>query len=331
MKKKLPVILSLLGILTAAVFVALLLGGSRLAPGEIIKGILHPGAGNMATTILWKIRMPRIFLGLLVGMGLAVSGCIFQGILRNPLAEPYTLGISGGSAFGATLCTVSGLAAINVFFLPLCSYAGALCCMLLVYMAAARRKFSESTLILSGVILGVLFSSLVLFLFALTDAQKIQSAILWLMGDLSSADTGIISTAFLIIVPGVTILSIYGREIDILTLGDEKAAQLGLQPQKAKKILFVTASIVTAACVSASGVIGFVGLIIPHAVRKLTGPAHGMLIPASGLAGAAFLVICDALARTIISPMELPVGVITGIAGGVFFLGLIFRTEDRIF
>jgi iron complex transport system permease protein len=264
-----------------------------------------------------------------VGAGLAVSGAVLQGMLRNPLAEPYTIGVSGASAFGVTLGIVFGARGI---WLPLFGSDAAVLTMLLVYLLASRRHFSISAIILGGVILSFFFSSCVRLIFSLVKTERIHGAILWLMGDLSSAEPFLIKVVCLIIFTGVALFVIFARDINILSLGEEKATHLGLNVESLKKLLFVICSIVVGSCVSISGIISFVGLIIPHFMRYIGGSDYRFLIPASGLAGAAFLALCDTLARTMILPLEFPVGVITGIIGGAFFLTYIFLSKKvRIF
>ncbi|MFC1501224.1 FecCD family ABC transporter permease [Elusimicrobiota bacterium] len=318
--------------LITVVIISLGLGGSDLSIGEIINSIFKPDLSQTGSIIVWKLRIPRIVLAMFTGMGLAVSGCVFQGMLKNPLADPYTLGISGGAALGATLGIVTGLSTLNLFFLPLCAFIGTFISIFVVYVVSSKKSFSNNTLILVGVILGFVFSSLVILIFTLGRPEQVQSAIFWLMGDLSSPQNDLIGFVSIFIILGVLMLFFYSRELNILTLGHEKAMHLGVETEKVKKILFITASFVTAACVSATGIIGFVGLIIPHFLRKFTGPDHRILIPASAIGGAIFLTLCDAFARTIIAPIELPVGVITGFIGGIVFLIFIIRSKDyRVF
>ncbi len=320
-------ILIILGILLVAVAIgALFLGGADISAG-IWQAILHPSDSDMASAIIWKIRVPRVLAGLLAGMGLAAAGCVFQGMLRNPLADPYTLGISGGAAFGAAVVMLWGGAHSHAL-LPAGAFAGTVLSVLLVYAATVRKSFSLSSLILSGVIIGFLFSSLVLLLVAIVNPQRLQGALVWLMGDLSGSSSSLAKYASLVIVPGTTLLVFAARELNVLMLGDEKARTLGISPGKVKGILFLIASLITGACVALGGIIAFVGLIIPHMVRPITGNDHRILIPASALGGASFLVLCDTAARTVIAPIELPVGVITGLAGGIFFLYLLFTTKE---
>lgn len=314
-------------ILAAVAAGALFLGGANISAAGIWSALIHPTNGDMAAAIMWKIRIPRIIAGLLAGMGLAAAGCVFQGMLRNPLADPYTLGISGGAAFGAAAVMLWGGEHTHIL-LPAGAFAGTLLSVFLVYIAAARRSFSLSSLILSGVIIGFLFSSLVLLMVAVVNPQQMQGALLWLMGDLSAPAPRLSWYAAIFIVPGTLVLTFAARELNVLMLGDEKARTLGISPGMVKGTLFLIASLITGACVALGGIIAFVGLIIPHMVRPVTGTDHRVLIPASALAGAAFLILCDALARTVIAPVELPVGVITGLAGGIFFLYLLFTAKE---
>jgi iron complex transport system permease protein len=323
---------ALLLLLLAAFLVSLLFGGSRLPLPEFMNALLHPASPGMPSAILWRLRFPRIVLGLFTGMGLAASGCIFQGMLRNPLADPYTLGVSGGAALGATVGIVSGLAARQVLFLPLCAFLGTIGSISLVFIVTRRHRFSMHTLILSGVITGFICSSLVLLLFAVVNADRVHSALLWLMGDLSSADERLTALIALLVPGAIAVLLLFSRDLDILTLGDEKAVHLGIDTVRSKTILFITASFITAVCVAATGVIGFVGLMLPHLMRRFTGPGHRILLPAAALAGGIFLILCDTVARSIVAPLELPVGVITGLIGGLFFLMFILkRTSDHVF
>jgi len=316
--------------LALTAFLSIMFGGSKIDAGEVLRALWHPWDTNNISAIIWQIRFPRIMLGILAGMGLASSGCVFQGMLRNPLADPYTLGISGGAAFGATIGIISGLTEISVVFLPVCAFAGTLLCVAIVYFISSRTNFSLSSLILSGVILGFFFSSFVLLIYAVSDANKVYSSILWLMGDLSSTQTALIKIASLFIIPGILLLLFYSQELNLLALGDEKAFNMGMEIKSVKKSLFIISSLVAASCVAVSGIIGFVGLIIPHVMRQFAGHDHRILLPASALGGAIFLVLCDTAARTIMAPVELPVGVITGFLGGIFFIVFLLKSRDRI-
>jgi iron complex transport system permease protein len=241
------------------------------------------------------------------------------------------LGTSGGAALGATLGIVIGSSEIlGPYRLSLYAFVGAAMSISLVYIVASRGAFSIHTMILGGVILSFLFSSLVLLIFALVQVEKIHSVLRWLMGDLSTAENSLIPVVAIIILGGILLLSIWGRKIDILTLGDEKAISLGIVPNSTRKGIFILVSLIVGVCVSATGIIGFVGLIIPHFMRWTFSPGHRALIPASALAGSIYLCLSDTLARTIIHPIELPVGVVTGIIGGLFFLGILVSSRWRL-
>ena len=324
MSKKFFLFLILSLLLLLSFCFAFMFGGSSLCLKDIFSALLHPWIKGVAQTIIWQIRFPRIILALFVGAALASCGATLQGILRNPLAEPYTLGVSGGAALGATLGIILGAGGV---YLPLFAFVGSSLSIFLVYTIAARKHFSNPTLILGGVILSFLFSSCVLLILAVSRAEKVHSTILWLMGDLSSAGNVLIKTIPFFILPGIVILMVFGRDLNILTLGEEKATHLGIEVESIKRILFIITSLLTAVCVAASGIIGFVGLIVPHFMRYISGPDHRTLLPAAALGGAIFLILCDTLARTLIRPVELPVGVITGILGGLFFLNFLIRAR----
>ncbi|UCB57239.1 MAG: iron ABC transporter permease [Candidatus Omnitrophota bacterium] len=313
-KKRLRIFILLFVIFVVSIIVSAFSGASQLKLDTVV-----------GKDILWKIRIPRIVLGLLVGGALACCGAVFQGLLRNPLAEPYTLGISGAAALGVTLGVTSGASGI---YLPVFAFAGSAFSVFLVYSVAAKKRFSNPSLILGGVILSFLFSSLVFLIFSISKAEDIHGVMLWLMGDLSSASDYLIRIIPFFILPGLGLLFVFSSELNILTLGEEKARHLGVNAEQVKKILFITASFITGACVAASGIIGFVGLIIPHFMRRIVGVDHRALLPVSCIAGAGFLVLCDSIARTIIRPLELPVGVITGIFGGVFFLSFLLKSKQ---
>jgi iron complex transport system permease protein len=292
-------------------------GPTPLSFKKITSYLLHPEITDEKSDIIWKIRLPRIILGILVGAGLALCGTVFQGILRNPLAEPYTLGVSGGAALGVSLGFILNL---SLIYLPFFAFIGSGLTIFLVYTIAAKKQFSNFTLLLTGVVISFLSSSLVFLIFALAKPEDVYGIIFWLMGNLSTTETELIKIIPFFIIPFMILLFIFARDLNILTLGEEKAKHLGVNSKQIKKLLFITASGITAVCVSASGIIGFVGLIIPHFIRKIVGADHRLVLPAACINGASFLILSDAVARTIFQPLELPVGVITGICGGLFFL-----------
>jgi iron complex transport system permease protein len=323
---KIFIFLILILILIFSSVAGVLFGGSDLSISESITYLFQPGSQELAADIVWKIRLPRVILGILVGSGLASCGAVFQGIFRNPLAEPYTLGVSSGASLGVTLSIILGFSG---FLIPVYAFAGSVLSVMLVYSLAAKKNFLNSTIILGGVVLSFLFTSVVYFIFSISKPEDIHNILMWLMGDLSSANNTVITITAAFVIPGIIVLMFFSEDLNILTLGDEKAFSLGVQPKQLKRILFVASSLVTGACVAGSGVIGFVGILIPHLTRKMVGANHRYLIPGSALVGAIFLVLSDTLARVVMRPLELPVGVLTGIIGGTFFLTVLFKTNSK--
>jgi len=317
--------IGLLAVCVPIVFaVCLCIGEEPVRPGMLWR-LLTGGHGDPQTiAIITQIRLPRVLMGMAVGAGLAMAGAVFQGILQNPLADPYTLGVSGGAALGVAVGAVLLPVPAGVY---LFAFAGALLAIFFVYLIASRGVFTVTLLILGGIVLSYVFSSFIMLFFSLVQPMKFQSVLLWLMGDLSSADTGQSVRVTEAVLVGAVVLMAFHREMDVLMLGTERSGQLGLDSTWMVKLLFVIASLITAACVAASGVVGFVGLIVPHFVRRFTGVSHAAVIPASALAGAVFLTAADTAARTIIYPLELPVGVITGILGGFVFLAVLLRSR----
>jgi len=282
--------------------------------------------------IIEKVRLPRVFAAMVTGAALAASGCVFQAVLRNPLADPFTLGVSGGAAFGASVFFVSGVAAVSALFAPVFAFAGALLAVLCVYFLSARKKFDSYSMILSGVIISYIFSSAVMIVYALSSADQMQSAIMWLMGSFSFIDERILPASAAVAILGTVILYFYGNVINVISLGQNKSNSLGINTERSVKILFITASLITASVVAICGVIGFVGLMAPHIMRRFTGANNKTLIAASAMFGAGFLPLCDAISRIIFAPVIIPVGVITSVIGGVFFIALLLKSGnyDRV-
>jgi iron complex transport system permease protein len=319
---------------TLAVLVLLLLVITlfALAIGSVHVPLSHivatlTGAGDVAATertIILAIRLPRVLLAIIVGAGLSVAGAMLQAILRNPLAEPYILGISSGGTMG-TILVAAAAGSSGMFFSPAASFAGSAIVMILVYLLAHRRgRLDPYTLLLAGVMVGAFFNAVVLFTYAMFN-QELRSAFLWLMGNLSAAqmDTMIIAAPLTAVGVGVAWLDV--RRYNLVATGEETAAQLGVNTGALRKRTYLLASLITGAVVSVSGVIGFVGLIVPHVCRLLFGPDHRILIPSSFLVGGAFLVLADTVARTLIAPAEIPVGAVTAALGAPVFVYLLRR------
>jgi iron complex transport system permease protein len=285
--------------------------------------------------IILKIRVPRVFLGMIVGASLSIAGLVFQALLKNPLADPYTLGISAGAAFGAGLSIFLSYVFGAYFknFLPLFAFMGGVATVFFVYLLARTRgRVQVLTIILSGVIVSYLFSSgLVLIMSLLGDRS--HEVIYWLMGSLAGYHKFLLPAGAITFV-FIVFTFLFYRDLDLMSLGDDQAKSLGVNTEFVRLLLFSTTSFITAISVSLTGTIGFVGLIIPHSMRLLFGPQHRALIPASVIAGASFLPLSDTLARTLPGllfqgGMEIPVGVVTSIFGSPFFIFLLVRGKKR--
>lgn len=317
-----------------AVFLLVSMGSLAIGPGDITPAAMlrslfstpgEAGAGLSTTDhiILFNLRFPRICIAAVVGAGLSASGVIFQAILRNPLADPYILGISGGAAVGAILGIILGVAAIPMGVSAF-AFLGAILTVILLFGASGpRRTQSSHSLLLTGVIINAFFSAIIMFLLAVSKSDRLQSILYWLMGDLSSAEGHDVVLTGMVLLLGFLVMMAYARALNLLVTGDETAAQLGVNVTRTRKILLMTASTVTAAAVSVSGTVGFVGLIIPHILRLWVGSDHRLLLPVSILFGATFLVAADTIARTALAPVELPVGVVTALCGAPYFFYLL--------
>jgi iron complex transport system permease protein len=328
-RKLITVNLVLLLVLLLTIVISLCFGTMRIGLGTVLKALLwgFGGAehemGQTLDTIILSIRLPRVLLAALVGCALSVAGSIFQALLRNPLADPYILGISSGSAVGAVLAMMLGLAATS-FGLPLASFVGAIGTVVIVFnVGRMGRRVHTNTLLLAGVVINAFFGAVLMFLVSISRTETLHGIIFWLMGDFSFAEYRGVLLALPYIVLGVFLVYFFARRLNLIVAGEDEALQLGVDVERVKKYAYALASLVTAAAVSVCGLIGFVGLMIPHMVRLVLGPDHRLLIPAAGLWGGAFLVICDTLARSILAPMELPVGVITAAFGAPFFIYLL--------
>ena len=278
---------------------------------------------------IFRLRLARTALCVVAGAGLSVAGVIFQAILRNPLAEPYVLGVSSGAGLGAVLAIVLGFSAVGAWTLPAMAFAGALGTILLVYALArtAAGTAPVQTLLLSGVVVSAVLGSILMFVVSVTPSEKLHSIVWWLLGNLQIFDWRLLRIVSAVVAAGLAVSVLFARDLNLMALGDEPAAHLGLDVEWTKNLFFLLASLMTGATVAACGLIGFVGLIVPHTVRLVAGPDHRRLVAASALAGAAFLVLADSVARTIIAPREVPIGVITAILGGPFFLGLLRKRK----
>lgn len=288
-----------------------------------------PFEDNVDAQIFFVARLPRTISAALVGSALAASGVILQALLRNPLASPFTLGVSAGAALGAMLAiTFTGPAVLaGVPTVPLASFGGSLGAILIVYMLATfrQRGLSTDVLLLAGVTLNASFSAVILFVQYLADFTQTFRTVRWLMGDLDVGSYQPIVAALPMLAVACGVFAWLPRALNLLTLGSEGAAARGVNVARVQRLAFFSASLATGAAVSLGGPIGFIGIIVPHLVRLIVGADHRIVLPASALFGAAFLVACDVVARTVMAPMELPVGIITAVIGGPFFLWLLVR------
>ena len=296
--------------------------GAVHIPLHKVLPLLTKGRGTSEYAIIFAVRLPRILLGLAVGGGLAIAGVVLQGMFRNPLVEPYTLGISGGAALGVALnIIVGGPAGLSLFSLPISGFLGAAGIMVMVYILSTRGGMIKlSRLLLIGVMMSFVASSLIMLIMAMTRTEDLHGIIFWIMGSLQEPNSSLIRAILFISLGGLIASLFFAVDLNALSLGEEEAFHLGVEVERLKKVLFLLASFITGCCVSVTGIIGFVGLVVPHVMRLLVGGDHRILILTSYLSGAIFLILCDTLARAVMAPMELPVGVVTGLVGGGLFI-----------
>ena len=290
-------------------------------------GFALPDPGNQMGMNIFMLRCARVAAGFAVGAALASSGAVFQAVLRNPLADPYVLGVSGGAALGASAAIVSGIAGLSPFAIPLCAFGTALLSLLAVVTLAAsgRRAASESGIILCGVIVSAMASALLMILQTYASGSGLQSMTWWMLGSLQSVKPALLCGCAACSLAGFAASFWLARDLDALTLGGEMAHHLGIDARRVSLAALGAATLSAASAVALAGLIGFVGLIVPHAARLVCGAGHRRLLPASLFAGGALLVLCDTLARVACPPRELPVGVVTALLGGPFFIWLLRR------
>ena len=309
-----------------------LLGGERI-PLDVL---WRADADQTQLAILWKIRIPRVAMAFLAGSALATAGMTFQAMFRNPLATPFTLGVASGASLGAVVCLHQGwsfacLRCMGISSVSACAFGGSLVTVLLVYgLTRAKRGFSTATMLLAGVAVSFFFSSLILFLQYLSDLAQMFRMLRWVMGGLNHVvDFDDVLNVLPLAVSGCLIVVYLTHELNLITTGEELATSRGVNVHRLKKMLFFAASLMVGGVVAFCGPIGFVGLMAPHICRLLIGPDHRYLTPATLLFGGAFLVICDTVARTFMAPTEIPVGIVTALLGGPFFIWLLLsRTSE---
>lgn len=319
---------ALLVLLIFSAWIAISFGELQFTPIEIIS-VLQQKTG-VEYTILHHIRIPRIVLAFAVGGALSLSGVILQGIYRNPLVEPYTLGISGGASLGVAIAIVLGSSSqLGIFLLPVSGFGGAFLTIFLVYFLSMHNNHIKiSKMLLIGVMISFVASSMVMFLMSTTSTQNVHSIIFWIMGSLDANNKVLIQTVLYSSIGGLLLSYLFVNPLNAMRLGEAKAKHLGVNTDFAIRTLFFLASLLTGISVSVVGVIGFVGLIVPHIIKFLVGSDYRILLIASFLSGGIFIILCDLISRTLIAPNELPIGVITGIIGGLIFIVSLSRTKQ---
>jgi iron complex transport system permease protein len=323
--------LVVLGGLALAGLLGLATGPAPIGPGDVAAALVGRARSDLAATVVLELRLPRVLLAALAGGGLAVAGTAFQALTRNPLADPAVLGVAGGAALGAVLGHLWGLedSLAGAVGLSVAAFAGALLAASAVYLiAASGGSLPVHTLLLAGVITGLFFSAVITLVVSLVDFAQLGGILHWLMGSLGTVGyrpVGVIAAGA---AAGTAMIYAQARALNLLALGEESALQLGVEAERVKRVVFVAASLLTGVIVAQTGPIGFVGLIVPHGARLIVGADNRLLVPVAAGAGAMFLVLADTLARLVVQPAELPVGVVTAFCGAPFFVYLL-RTRLR--
>lgn len=336
MKRSLLVITILVVLLLVSAVIAVGIGAAQIAPGDVLQVVWRHLTGGQAggphDLIIWELRLPRIVLALLVGGGLAVSGVIMQALFHNPLADPYIVGVSSGAAFGAVLAVALGLglSLLGSNAIPLCAFVGAVAVTALVYgLARHRMHLPVTTLLLTGIAVGSLLQAATAFLLLQQGHNELREVMAWLMGSLANGAWRQVGMLLPYLALGLACAWCWQRELNLLSFGEVTAHHLGVPLERTKLLLLLLASLLAAGAVAMSGVIAFVGLIVPHIMRLLVGPHHRRLLPASFLGGGLLLLWADVLARCVLPAGEVPIGIITSVLGAPFFLFLLYRRPGK--
>jgi iron complex transport system permease protein len=319
--------------LVAVMLACALVGSETISLKSALAGVDKGGSPNPDYEILVHIRVPRVILAAIVGAALAAAGVTLQALLRNPLADPYILGISSGAGLGATLAIIGGFSwtlwgrsPVAIF-----AFAGALGTVWLVWgIGRITGKFHVTGLLLAGVVVNAFFSAIIMFLISVAKGQQLQATMFWLMGNMAEEDFLVLWIGAGCVAAGVTSLYFLAPALNAISFNPEDAKSMGIHVERIQLLAFTISAFVTAVAVSLSGLVGFVGLVVPHAVRLVLGPDHRQLLPIAGICGAMFLVVADTVARVIVAPAQLPVGVVTAIVGGPFFLILLIRYNRKV-
>jgi iron complex transport system permease protein len=317
--------------LLALCVISLSVGSVHIKLERVFNSIVGALTGNLSISseeelILFSVRLPRIIFAGIVGAALSLGGVIFQAILRNPLADPYILGISGGSALGAIIGIVIGAGSFYLG-IPLLAFLGALATVFLVFVMAGgtRGTLLDNSLLLSGVVVNAFFSAAILFFLSIVNSMELHSITFWLMGDLSHASAREICIAGICLLVGFVLLYAQARKLNLIVQGEETAEHLGVNVERTKQWLLIVTSLIISVSVSLAGIIGFVGIMVPHLMRLWFGSDHRLILPVSALFGASFMIVADTIARVVFAPAELPVGVITALCGAPYFIFLLKR------
>jgi len=322
----------LFGLMIVSVSFGLLSGPSALAPADVVNALLDSHGVGAIHDIVLRVRLPRVALALLVGASLATSGVVFQALLHNPLADPYVLGISGGAALaGITMLTFGAAAGFGAAAVPPAAFAGSVVATLGLYaVAGVGGRVSATSLLLTGVVFNSFASAAIVFLASVSGLADGARIFLWLIGNLSSTAISASGLVAGFLALGLGVALVLARSLNLLALGDETAESLGVASERHKRWLLAATALMVGAAVSVAGLVGFVGLIVPHLLRIVIGADHRLLVPGAALAGGAFLVVCDTVARTMLGGRELPVGAVTAMVGGPLFLWLLRRSQQRV-
>lgn len=315
--------------LVASVVLATAMGAVRIAPGEVVSAVLRSLSGQPLSAdhaVIVDLRLPRVLLAALVGACLAGAGVLYQALFRNALADPYILGVSSGAGLGAAIAlAVGGFGVVSLIAVPASAFAGAMLTVLLVAAIATRRGVMDPlSLLLSGVAVSYTLAALTSFTLVVRREQM-SRIVFWMMGGLQNASWEQVGVVAVMLAVGMLAPAAFARELDIILLGEERAGQLGVDVEGFKRVILAAASLLVSAAVSVSGLVGFVGLMTPHMVRLVLGPDHRLLLPASVIAGGVVMVLADLLSRVALAPVELPVGIVTALAGGPVFVWLLVR------
>lgn len=320
--KFLIVIISLVILLAVSITAGISIGSVDISIKQLFALFTNGEVDDSVARIIYDIRLPRVLLAIAVGGGLSIAGAVFQALLMNPLAEPYILGISSGGTFGAILSFLLGL---TFFYTQLFAFAGAVIVVFLVFYLGQRfGELEPNVLLLTGVMIGAFFSALILLMLTVME-DSVRTAVFWLIGNLSFSGMENVIIVLPVVMIGSLFLFFFSQKFNVLTLGSSTASQLGINAGFVKNFSYIVSSLIVGAVVSVSGIIGFVGLLVPHIVRLIVGVDNRIVVPASFLLGASYLIIADIIARTIISPAEIPVGAITALLGAPVFIYLLRR------